>query len=138
MKYLLEHPVKGKLSGEKHRTEITWRNGSLITDEPETFGGKDAGPDPFTLLLSSLVACTIATLRMYIEYKRLDIQGVEVSANMYQRIVNDETITHVERKISFFDQPPAEIQERLIRIAENCPVSKILKGNIKIITAIGE
>jgi putative redox protein len=138
VKYLLTNPVKGKLSGEKHRTEITWRNGLIITDEPENFGGKDTGPDPYTLLLSSLVACTIATLRMYIEYKRLNIQGVEVSANMFQRIVNNETITHVERKISFPDQPSAEVQEKLIRIAENCPVSKILKGTVNILTEIVE
>lgn len=64
MKYLLENPIKGTIGSEKHLTTIYWRNGVLITDESEKLGGKDLGPDPYTLLLSSLVACTLATLRM--------------------------------------------------------------------------
>lgn len=134
MKYILETPIRGTLGLEKFRTAIHWRNGVLITDEPEKLGGKDLGPDPYTLLLSSLVSCTLATLRMYIEHKGLAISEIEVQANMSHRIENKETVMRIERRIQIQRVPDAEVQQRLIRVAENCPVSKILKGNIKITT----
>lgn len=136
MKYILESPVKGTLGAQKHKTAIHWRNGVLITDEPEKLGGKDLGPDPYTLLLSSLVACTLATLRMYIEHKGLSVSEIEVKANLFYKIENKETTAHIERKIEFREQLSPEIQQRLLRVAENCPISKTLKGNINISTAL--
>lgn len=136
MKYLLEQPVKGVIGDQKYLTSIHWRNGVVITDEPEKLGGKDLGPDPYTLLLASLVACTLATLRMYIDHKGLHISEIQVDANLFQRIENQETITQIERTITFRDLPDAELLDRLLRIAEQCPISKILKGTIKIATEI--
>ena len=138
MKYLLESPIKGTIGCEKYKTVIRWRNGVLTTDEPEKLGGKDLGPDPYTLLLSSLVTCTLVTLRMYIEYKDLAISEIDVEANMFHRIENQETVVRIERKIEFRNKPDLELQQRLLQIAENCPVSKILKGSINIVTEFKE
>lgn len=134
MIYILETPVRGAIGSEKFRTAVHWRNGILITDEPEKLGGKDIGPDPYTLLLSSLVSCTLATLRMYIDHKGLEIPEIEVEANMAYRIENNGAFLHIDRKIDMKNLADPELQERLIRVAENCPVSKILKGNINIQT----
>jgi putative redox protein len=136
MKYILETPVKGNIGLQKYKTAIHWRNGILITDEPEKLGGKDLGPDPYTLLLSSLIACTLATLRMYIEHKGLVISTIEIEANIFHKIESEGTMVHIERKIAFREQPDVEVQERLLRVAENCPISKILKGHIDISTAL--
>jgi putative redox protein len=137
MKYLLEHPVKGVIGSEKYLTAIHWRNGVVITDEPEKLGGGDRGPDPYTLLLSALVSCTLATLRMYIDLKVLDIPEISVEANMFQKMENEGTVMHIERRIAIAEVTDAELQQRLIRVAENCPVSKILKGSIKITSEFG-
>jgi len=134
MKYLLENPIKGTIGREKFKTAIHWRNGILITDEPEKLGGKDQGPDPYTLLLSSLVSCTLATLRMYIDHKGLVISEIDVEANMVNRLGKDGTVMHIERKIEIHNMTDPELLQRLIRVAENCPISKILKGNIMITT----
>jgi|SRR5690554_4159230 len=136
MKYILENPIKATIGSQKYKTQIHWRNGVLLTDEPEKLGGEDLGPDPFTLLLSSLVGCTLATLRMYIDHKGLSIPEIEVEANLFHRIENQETITVIQRKINFKEELEAEVIKRLLRVAEQCPISKILKGNIKIDTEL--
>ena len=136
MKYLLENSVQGTIGPEKYKTAIQWRNGVMIADEPEKLGGKDLGPDPYTLLLSSLVTCTLATLRMYIDHKGLAIPEIGVEANLFQRIENQEAVTYLERKITFPIQPDDAVRQRLLQVAENCPVSKMLKGTIKITTTL--
>ncbi|MFD0764549.1 OsmC family protein [Mucilaginibacter lutimaris] len=134
MKYVLEDSVRGTIGAEKFRSAIRWRNGILITDEPEKLGGQDLGPDPFTLLLSSLVSCTLATLRMYIDHKDLNIKVITVEANMFHKLESSGPVLLIERSISLENVPDPEMQQRHIRIAESCPISKLLKGDIKITT----
>lgn len=140
MKYILEDPVKGKIGEQKFKTVISWRNGEFITDEPEKIGGKDLGPDPHTLLLSSLVACTLATLRMYIDHKGLDIPEITIHANLGQRVNSRTgvTTTHIDKSIFFGGtQLDSAVEERLLEIAARCPVSKLLQGEVNIVSGIG-
>jgi putative redox protein len=136
MKYLLEAPINGIIGNEKYTSSIHWRNGVLTTDEPEKLGGKDLGPDPFTLLLSSLVACTLSTLKMYIDHKELAIAEISIEANMFYRIENGEVGTRIERKIAFQQTLAPDVEQRLLEVADSCPVSKILKGNISVLTEL--
>lgn len=136
MKYILEKPIKGTIGTQKYKTVIHWRNGVITGDEPAKLGGQDLGPDPYTLLLSSLVSCTLATLRMYIDLKKLIISEIEVEANMFYKIENNAPVAYIERKIVFEDLPDLSIQQSLLRLAENCPISRILKGDIKIVTEV--
>ncbi len=135
MKYALENAIKGTITQEKYKASIRWRNGVIIADEPESVGGKDLGPDPYTLLLSALVACTLSTLRMYIDRKGWVINNISVAVNMYQEN-NDVFTTTFERDISFDDAISTEQKERLLQIAAKCPVSKILENKIVIQTTL--
>lgn len=138
MKYLLENHVQGRIGRDKFRTTIIWRNGAFITDEPEKIGGKELGPDPHTLLLTSLISCTVATLRMYIDHKQLDIPEVVVEANLRQRInaSTGEISTTIYRWLSYGEtEVEPAVKTRLMEIADSCPISKILKANISIETA---
>ncbi len=135
MKYALEKPIQGTIAQEKYKASIQWRNGVIIADEPTTVGGKDLGPDPYTLLLSALVACTLSTLRMYIDRKGWTINQITVAVNMYQEN-NDVFTTTFERDISFDNTISTEQKERLLQIAAKCPVSKILENKILIQTTL--
>lgn len=134
MKYILETPVSGLIGDQKYQTQITWRNGKFITDEPERLGGMDIGPDPFTLLLSSLITCTLVTLRMYIDHKGYNIPEISARANMYYQMDNTDRKTIIERQIEFSQPLAPEISDRLLKIAEQCPISKILKQEVMIRT----
>ncbi|MDO6434733.1 (4Fe-4S)-binding protein [Flavitalea sp. BT771] len=134
MHYKFEKPVSGTIGTEKYQCSIEWRNGKFIADEPEHTGGKDTGPDPSTLLLSSLISCTLITLRMYIDRKGWDIPEIKISANLFHTIQDDKTTTVIDRDISFPGPlpPDPEKKERLLEIAQHCPISKILEGGIKV------
>lgn len=136
MEYKLEKPVHGTIGTVKYQCSIEWRNGKFIADEPAKTGGKDTGPDPFTLLLASLASCTLVTLRMYIDRKWWDIPEIVINTNLFQAKQGEETITFIDRDISFPGTVDAERKNRLEEIAQHCPVSKILEGNVKVRTYI--
>lgn len=133
MKSLLENDVTGNIGSQKYLCTISWRNGQLIMDEPESNGGKDLGPDPYSTLLASLAGCTLATLRMYIERKGWNIPEIKISVNAQQEL-DGEFETVFSRQITFSSEITQEQKERLLIIADKCPVSKILKGKITINT----
>jgi putative redox protein len=135
MENLLENDLTGNIGSQKYLCTITWRKGSFFMDEPTSIGGQDLGPDPYTALLSSLAACTLSTLRMYIDRKGWNIPEINIALNMSQE--NDsEVTTTISRTISFPATIEEEIKNRLLIIAEKCPVSKILKNTIVINTTI--
>ena len=136
MQYMLENPVRSSIGKEKYQCTILWRNGTFIADEPVKSGGLDLGPDPITLLLSSLASCTLVTLKMYIDRKGWAINDIEVVANMYQVKEGDKVITTINRDIKFLSEITEEQRKRLLQIAAACPVSKILENQIDVKTLI--
>ena len=136
MKYKLEKPVQVAIGATKYQCIIEWRNGQFIADEPVASGGEDTGPDPYTLLLSSLASCTLITLRMYIDRKGWDIPGIPLQANLYQETKEDKVTTIIDRDILFTGAVTEEQKLRLQEIAASCPVSKLLEGDVKVRTFI--
>ena len=132
---LLENDIIGQIGVQKYHCTITWRNGNLIMDEPESIGGRDLGPDPYSTLLASLAGCTLSTLRMYIDRKGWDIPEINIALNLAQE-TSTELITTITRNISFPKTIETDIKNRLLIIAEKCPISKILKNEIVINTTI--
>ncbi|SHF98384.1 putative redox protein [Flavobacterium fluvii] len=135
MENLLENDITGTIGTQKYLCTISWRNGKLLMDEPESVGGNDLGPDPFSTLLASLAGCTLSTLRMYIDRKGWDIPEINISLNLTQE--NDsELTTTISRTISFAGTIEEDIKNRLLIIADKCPISKVLKNKVVINTTI--
>ena len=135
MEKLLENELTGSIGTQKYLCTLTWRNGTLLMDEPQSVGGNDLGPDPYTALLASLAACTLSTLRMYIDRKGWEIPEIHIAVNLSQQR-NEGIETTFTRNISFNSELSAEQKEHLLRIAEKCPVSLILKNKIFINTQL--
>lgn len=135
MANLLEQDLTGKIGTQKYLCTISWRNGKLLMDEPENIGGNDLGPDPYSTFLASLAGCTLSTLRMYIDRKEWDIPEINISLN-FSQTQNSELETIISRRISFSKEITTEQKERLLLIAEKCPISKLLKNKITINTQL--
>lgn len=132
---ILENDITGTIGTQKYLCTISWRNGKLLMDEPESVGGNDFGPDPFSIFLASLAGCTLSTLRMYIDRKGWHIPEINISLNLSQEN-EDELETTISRTITFSTEISAEQKERLLFIAEKCPISKILKNKINLKTSL--
>jgi len=138
MEYKFDKPVHGINGNEKYQCTIEWRNGKFIADEPVTSGGKDSGPDPYTLLLSSLASCTLFTMRIFIDRRGWDIPQLAVNVNYWQETKDEKTTTIIDREIIFLSPVDDEQKLQLQEIAKHCPISKILENDIKVRTFISK
>ena len=122
------------------KQEIRAGEHRMIADEPREVGGTDEGPGPYDLLLAALGSCTAMTLQMYARRKEWPLEKVEVSL-IHDRIHAQDcedcnakagSITRIERYISLTGQLSKEQKERLLEIAQRCPVHKTLTSEISI------
>ncbi|WPV02308.1 OsmC family protein [Mucilaginibacter sp. cycad4] len=116
----------------QYQTVVNSGGHGLITDEPLEAEGSDTGMNPFSLLLASLASCTVITLRMYINRKMWPIEEIKADVEMFKTL----SATRIETKLSFKGEVNNEQRDRLLKIANACPVHKILTGNIAINTNI--
>lgn len=108
-------------------------NHILVSDEPVEQGGSDQGPDPEKLLLGSLGACTAITLKMYAERKAWPLERVWVNLRM-DKNTTDNLTTTIHRDITLHGNLSEEQRQKLLDIANNCPVHRILASTIVIET----
>ncbi|WP_139334970.1 OsmC family protein [Mycobacterium sp. GA-1841] len=121
--------------------EITVGNHRLIADEPAPVGD-DAGPNPYDLVLAGLGACTSMTVRMYANRKGWPLEHVRVTLRHSRIHAKDcadcETtkgmIDHIDREIELIGDLDDEQRQRLMDIAERCPVHLTLTSEIHIST----
>lgn len=101
-------------------------------DEPTDMGGEDTGPAPFDLLMAGLGACTSMTLRMYAKHKKLPLEQVEVTLTYGKQEVDGKSVDHIQREIRLKGDLSEGDREKLLVIANKCPVHKALDGNLRI------
>jgi putative redox protein len=101
----------------------------FTADEPVSLGGLDTGPDPIEMLISSLAACTAMTIRMYTEQRKLDVGKITVTVE-HQWIKGEDgkTRDHLQKLIHFEPMPAPDVLDKILGVAERCPVHRALSG----------
>ena len=117
-------------AGGKFTQDITVGGHKIRADEEADQGGDDTGPVPHELLLAALGACTAMTLKVYAERKGWPLRNVRVTVNG----ATGATGFVINRALAFEGALDAEQQQRLLEIADKCPVHKTLSGEIAINT----
>ncbi len=111
----------------------------LVADEPAKAGGDDQGPRPHAFLLSGLGACTSMTLRMYAQRKKWEIGPISVALRLRVNNVDDLAAgQRIEREIWIDGPLSPEQRDKLLEIADKCPVHRTLAGPLEISTRLAE
>lgn len=135
-----------KDQSNKFLTQIQTGKHHLLADEPEEVGGEDRGPSPYQLLTSALAACTAMTMRMYADRKGWAIDEIVVNIDHEKKYGEDckdcdkpsSKIDHFNRYIELSGNLDNVQRNRLLEIANKCPVHRTLESDVKITTAMIE
>lgn len=117
---------------------------ALVADEPAAAGGNDLGPSPYDLLLAGLGACTAMTLRIYAAQKQWPLEQVAVDLR-HEKIhatdceaceTKDGKVDRIERVIRVEGDLDQAQRQRLLEIANKCPVHRTLHSEVFIPTRL--
>ena len=155
-RYLPAMPADDLVAAEGHAVARTFIDGfrtdvrvgphALTADEPASVGGSNAGPSPYGLLSAALATCTSMTLKMYASFKKFGLASATVTVTHNKVHADDcancETtggkIDEFRREISLEGELTESERQRILEIADRCPVHKTLHGEVKVLTTLAE
>jgi putative redox protein len=130
----------------KFQQTVTMGPHHILADEPVAAGGADSGPGPYDFVLAGLGACTSMTMRLYADRKALPMERVTVT--LKHKKIHAEDCADCETKAGMLDQIErviliegaldAEQRQRLMEIADKCPVHRTLTSEVHIVTTAAD
>ncbi|SEO67678.1 putative redox protein [Salinihabitans flavidus] len=116
----------------------------VLADEPEAHGGTNRGMSPYGFLSAGLGACTSMTIRMYARRKGWPLAHVRVDVSHDKVHAQDaggksgSKVDAFHRVIRLEGDLDADQRERLLEIADKCPVHQTLERENVIKTELAE
>ncbi|HEY1393812.1 MAG TPA: OsmC family protein [Methylibium sp.] len=108
-----------------------------LADVPTDLGGGDLGADPHDLLDSALAGCTLLTLELYIRRKQLAVSALRVQIEHEETKAADGRVRYqLRRQLHIEGELSAEERQRLLEIANKCPIHRVLTGEISVGTSL--
>ncbi|TMH41956.1 MAG: OsmC family protein [Betaproteobacteria bacterium] len=118
----------------------------IRADEPVAAGGLDSGLSPYDLLCAALGACTAMTLRSYADLKGIPLERVSVELK-HEKIhaidcaeceTKEGKIDRIERLIGLEGTLDRAQRDKLLEIANKCPVHRTLHSEVLIPTRLAD
>jgi len=128
------------------RTTLDIAGHPFVVDEPIAVGGTNQGPSPYGLISAALASCTAMTLHSYSKRKGLPLRDIRVAVRHSkvheidcEHCADDAgaKVDQLERTIWIEGDLTDAVRERLMQIADNCPVHRSLRGGMRIVTKAG-
>lgn len=141
---VIDNRVTVSTAHEGFFTELFANGHALVADEPTEYGGTDRGPTPYEYLLAALGTCTGMTLQMYARLKKIPLQKAIVRLS-HEKIhakdcaaceATNGKIDRMEREVELVGELTDEQRQRMLEIADRCPVHKTLHGEVEVVTKL--
>ena len=137
--------VVGAGNGKFAQDILTGRH-RLRADEPVSAGGMDSGPSPYELLMAGLGACTAMTIRLYAAQKNLPLERVIVdlahskvhAADCAECETREGRVDRIDRVITLEGVLDQTQREKLLEIANKCPVHRTLESEVYVPTRLAD
>ena len=120
----------------RYQVEVRAGGISFLADEPADSGGLGSGPNPYDLLGAALGACTAMTVRLYADRKGWPLERVKVLVNHVRPGLDARD--EFRREIRLQGPLDAEQRNRLLQIANRCPVHGTLERGSNVVTTLVE
>ncbi|WP_312555110.1 OsmC family protein [Empedobacter brevis] len=125
--------VTSTSTGKNYISNIKAGKHEFIVDEPIDKGGLDTAAKPSELLGAALASCTSITLQMYMNHKEFPYKKVEVDVNF--DMITTQLIVFLRHVIIEGDFDEKQ-QTRLLKVANSCPVHKVVEKGHEVKTTI--
>ncbi len=116
---------------------VTARSHTVLGDEPVSRGGQDRGMSPHEFILAGLGTCAAITMRIYAERKGWTLGKFSVGLDLSRRPApegsSEGKVDIIEKAISVEGETTEEQREKLIEIADKCPMHRLLMSQGKVI-----
>jgi putative redox protein len=121
------------INEHQHVQQIVSGHHHLTADEAVAAGGSDAGFAPRELLLASLGADTAVALRRHAMQNDWALGKITVGLRWSRDTQGHE---HIERRVSFSRTLTSPQKEIMLQIADNTPITCVLRAGIAIQSAL--
>jgi uncharacterized OsmC-like protein/alpha/beta superfamily hydrolase len=141
---VIDNRVTARTAAQGFCTDLFVNGHALVADEPESFGGSGRGPSPYDYLLAALGSCTGMTVQMYARRKKWPLAAAVVRLRHEKIHAEDcehctekgSKIDRFERELELRGELSEEQRNRLLEIAEKCPVHRTLHSEVVIDTIL--
>lgn len=142
--HVIDNRVTVRTPSEGFYTDMFVNGHNLPADEPIAYGGTNRGPTPYDYLQAALGACTTMTIQMYARRKNWPLRDAVVRLRhekIHARDCNDcehtaNKIDHFVRELELTGELTPEQRQKLLEIADKCPVHKTLESKARIETRL--
>ena len=116
--------TRDSATGTRQRIELDGK-AALFTDLPTDLGGAGADPEPHDYFDAALGSCKALTVTYYAQKNGIPLTGVDVEVT---RDDSEERKGHYRLDVKLTLRGPLSDEQRatLLRIAEKCPVHKLM------------
>lgn len=117
-------------------------NHTVLADEPVAYGGTNRGMSPYGFLSAALGACTSMTIRMYARRKKMALTHISVDVSHAKSHaqdagdMGDQKVDVFSRKIHLAGDLTDDERQKLLVIADKCPVHRTLEHSSVVISEL--
>lgn len=123
-------------NGLRHSIEIGEH--LLHSDVPVEFGGEASAPEPHDLFDAAIGACKALTLMLYARQKGLPLESLDVQVSRDDS-AERQGLYRLAVQLELHGALDDAQRQQLLRIADKCPVQKLVTSSeVQITTQLGE